>query len=62
MNARRPGSLLRNAQLTGDADLLWRLQATYWRNAGLGHARAIQAITELGRAWTERPESQGVRP
>ena len=54
--------LLRNPQLTGDADLLWRLQATYWRNAGLGHGRAIQAITELGRAWTERPESQGVRP
>lgn len=53
--------VLRNPQLTGDADLLWRLQAAYWRNAGLGHGRAIQAVTELGRTWTERPESQGVR-
>lgn len=46
--------LLANPQLGGHADLIWQLQAVYWRNKRLGHPKAVGLLIQYARAWAAR--------
>lgn len=46
--------LLANPQLGGHEDLVWQLDAVYWRNKRLGHPKAVGLLIQYARAWAAR--------